>query len=112
MRDVMMKAQELAETIADSELYLKMKQAEGAVRRDEEASGLLDDMIAKRQRVENILSSFRHDGNVQQECRASCTDSDRKANLASFEVLHCADSHIDSRQQKPDSGTSFHLSRK
>ena len=57
MRDVMMKAQELAETIADSELYLKMKQAEGAVRRDDEASGLLDDMIAKRQRVENILSS-------------------------------------------------------
>ena len=57
MRDVMMKAQELAEAIADSEIYRTMKNLEGEVRHDAEASRLLGDMIEKRQAVENILSS-------------------------------------------------------
>ena len=80
MRDVMMKAQELAETIADSELYLKMKQAEGAVRRDEEASGLLDDMIAKRQRVENILSSADMKPEVLAEARLAMEAAEKRMN--------------------------------
>jgi len=80
MRDVMMKAQELAETIADSELYLKMKQAEGAVRRDEEASGLLDDMIAKRQRVENILSSADMKPEVLAEASLAMEAAEKRMN--------------------------------
>ena len=56
MREVMMKAQELAEAILDSEIYQKMKKLEGEVRHDPEAGKLLGDMIEKRQIVENTLS--------------------------------------------------------
>ena len=57
MRNVMMKAQELAEAILDSEVYKKMKQQENEVRRDPDAAKALGDMIEKRNRVETILSS-------------------------------------------------------
>ena len=57
MREVMMKAQELAEAILNSETYGKMKKLEGEVRHDETAVRLLSDMIEKRQAVETILSS-------------------------------------------------------
>lgn len=57
MRDVMMKAQELAETILNSTVFQAMKDAEAAVDQDVEASGLLRNMAEKRQTVENILSS-------------------------------------------------------
>ena len=57
MREVMMKAQELAEAILDSEVYQKMKRLEGEVRHDPEAGKLLGDMIEKRQKVEETLSS-------------------------------------------------------
>ncbi len=56
MREVMTKAQELAEAILDSEVYQKMKKLEGEVRRDPEAGKLLTDMIEKRQKVEETLS--------------------------------------------------------
>jgi len=57
MRNVMMKAQYLAEAIVDSEAYRRMKQLEGEVRHDEEASAALKNMQEKRRRVEDILSS-------------------------------------------------------
>ena len=57
MREVMMKAQELAEAILDSEVYQKMKKLEGEVRHDPEAGKLLGDMIEKRQKVEETLSA-------------------------------------------------------
>ena len=57
MREVMMKAQELAEAILDSEVYQKMKKLEAEVRHDPEAGKLLSDMIEKRQKVEETLSS-------------------------------------------------------
>ena len=57
MRNVMMKAQELAEAILGSETYQKMKQQENDVKRDPDAAKALGDMIEKRNRVETILSS-------------------------------------------------------
>ena len=57
MKNVMQKTQELAEAILESELYQNMKRTESETRRDEVAASLLDDMICKRQRVEDILSS-------------------------------------------------------
>ena len=57
MHDVMQKAQELAEAILDSEIYSNMKKLEGEVRHDEQAGKLLGDMIEKRQKVEETLSS-------------------------------------------------------
>ena len=57
MRNVMMKAQELAEAILDSETYQKMKQQESEVRHDPDAAKALGDMFEKRNRVETILSA-------------------------------------------------------
>ena len=57
MREVMTKAQELAEAILDSDIYQNMKKLEGEVRHDPEAGKLLGDMIEKRQKVEETLSS-------------------------------------------------------
>ena len=57
MRDVMMKAQELAMAILESDVYRNMKQLEEEVSRDGDAAKALGDMIEKRQQVENILSS-------------------------------------------------------
>ncbi len=61
MRQVMMKTQELAEAILDSEIYQKMKKQEKAVTEDPDAAKALGDMIEKRNRVENILSSNNMD---------------------------------------------------
>ena len=57
MKAVMAKAQELAEEILNSTVYQKMKELESEVRHDPDAAKLLGDMIEKRNRVENILSS-------------------------------------------------------
>ncbi|MBQ6399483.1 MAG: YlbF family regulator [Clostridia bacterium] len=61
MREVMTKAQELAEAILASAVYRKMKELEGEVRRDPEAANALGQLIEKRSRVENILSDSNMD---------------------------------------------------
>ena len=61
MKQVMTKAQELAEAIVDSALYLRMKELEGEVRRDPDAARCLSDMMEKRQKVESILSENNMD---------------------------------------------------
>ena len=57
MRNVMQKAQELAEAVVASDLYTRMKQLEEEVAQDPEASGAMNNMIAKRKRVEEVLST-------------------------------------------------------
>ena len=61
MKNVMMKAQELAEAILDSEVYRGMKEKEAEVRRDPQAAMILGTMIEKRKKVEEILSSANMD---------------------------------------------------
>ena len=61
MKEVLQKTQELAEAILASEAYQTMKRMENETRRDEEAASLLDDMIWKRKRVEDILSDAKMD---------------------------------------------------
>lgn len=61
MKQVLQKTQELAEAILESEFYQNMKRLENETRRDEEAASLLDDMIWKRKRVEDILSDAKMD---------------------------------------------------
>ena len=63
MRSVMMKAQELAEAILDSEIYQKMKKQENEVKRNPSSAKALSDMIETRSRVETILSSTDMDPN-------------------------------------------------
>lgn len=80
MREVMQKAQELAEAILDSEKYQQMKKMEGEVRRDPEAAAALGDMIEKRNRVENILSSANMDPNELAEASRAMEEAEARMN--------------------------------
>ena len=80
MREVMMKAQELAEAILNSETYQKMKQQEGAVRHDPDAAAALGDMIEKRQRVEAILSAADMDANELAEASREMEEAEKRMN--------------------------------
>ncbi len=57
MKKVLEQAEQLAGSILDSEEFIRMRIAEQAVTKDEEATRLIADFIEKRQRVENLLSS-------------------------------------------------------
>ena len=80
MREVMNKAQELAEAILDSEVYQKMKDQENAVRKDPEAAKAMGDMIEKRQRVENVLSSANMDPNELAQASREMEEAEQRMN--------------------------------
>ena len=61
MQNVMQKAQELAEAILTSEVYTHMKELEEEAQNDPEASRAMEDMIAKRKKVEDILTTKNMD---------------------------------------------------
>ena len=54
---VMQKAQELADAIKASGTYLEMKRLEDELLEDEEAAEAVNNLMRKRQRVEDLLSS-------------------------------------------------------
>lgn len=56
MREVMQKAQELAEAIVESSVYQRMHAAELQVNKDEEAVKAVATFVEKRQAVENVLA--------------------------------------------------------
>ena len=76
----MMKAQELAEAILNSETYQKMKQQEAAARRDPDAAKALSDMIEKRNRVETILSAADMDPNELAEASREMEEAEQWMN--------------------------------
>ena len=80
MREVMLKAQELAEAILHSETYQKMKQQEAAARRDPEAAKTLSDMIEKRNRVETVLSAADMDPNELAEASKEMEEAEQRMN--------------------------------
>ena len=80
MREVMMKAQELAEAILDRETYQKMKQQENDVRRDPDAARALSDMIEKRNKVEEILSAANMDPNELAEASREMEEAESRMN--------------------------------
>ena len=57
MKNVMQKAQELADAIAASDVYLRMKEMEEVMQEDEDAAEAVNNMMRKRQRVEDLLTS-------------------------------------------------------
>ena len=61
MRKVMMKAQALAESIAQSDIYKKMHDLEEQVIKDETATALIAAYMEKRQNVELLLRSPEFD---------------------------------------------------
>ena len=56
MENVLNQAEQLAEAILESEEYIKMRIAEQAAMRDEEASGLIAEYSQCRAAVENVLA--------------------------------------------------------
>ena len=54
---VMQKAQELADAVAASDVYRKMKDAENELQEDDAAAEAVNNMIRKRQRVEDLLTA-------------------------------------------------------
>lgn len=56
MKNVMQKAQELADAIAESDVYLRMKALEEEMQQDEAAAEAVNNMMRKRQRVEDLLT--------------------------------------------------------
>ena len=80
MREVMNKAQELAEAILDSECYREMKRTEAEMRRDPEAAAALGEMIEKRNRVENILASADMDPNELAEASREMEEAEKRMN--------------------------------
>ena len=80
MRQVMMKTQELAEAILDSEIYQKMKKQEKAVTEDPDAAKALGDMIEKRNRVETILASANMDPNELAKASAEMEEAEKRMN--------------------------------
>ena len=80
MREVMNKAQELAEAILDSEVYQKMKDQENAVRKDPEAAKAMGEMIEKRQRVETVLSSANMDPNELAQASKEMEEAEQRMN--------------------------------
>lgn len=61
MREVMMKAQALADSIAQSDIYKKMHDLEEQVTKDETATALIAAYMEKRQNVELLLRSPEFD---------------------------------------------------
>ena len=76
----MMKAQELAEEILNSRIYQKMKETEIEVRHDPEAAKALGDMIEKRSRVENVLSSVDMDPNELAQASTEMEEAEKRMN--------------------------------
>lgn len=80
MKKVMQKTQELAEAILESDFYKNMKSIESETRRDEVAASLLDDMIYKRQRVEDILSSSGMNPEELKKASAEMNEAEKAMN--------------------------------
>ena len=84
MRNVMIKAQELAEAILESETYQKMKKQEISVRNDPDAARALADMIEKRNEVETILSDSKMDPNKLAEASREMEEAEERMNSNSM----------------------------
>ena len=76
----MKKAQELAEAILDSSVYQEMKRLEGETRKDPDAAAAMGEMIEKRGRVENILSSSNMDPNELAEASREMEEAEKRMN--------------------------------
>ena len=77
MKEVMQKAQELADAIINSDVYKSMKTAEETVQEDEEASRAVSEMISRRKKVEDLLTGKNMD-----------PEELKKANLEMLQAEH------------------------
>ncbi len=84
MQDVMRKAQELADAVVASSVYTRMKELEDVVSEDEAAAEAMENMIASRKRVEEILTMKNMDpeelkraGEVMQQAEKRMNENER-----------------------------------
>ena len=80
MQNVMKKAQELAEAIAVSDVYLKMKSLEEEVMHDETAAETVNNLMKKRQRVEELLSSKEMDPEELKQANSEMVRAEQEMN--------------------------------
>lgn len=91
MNNVMTKAQELAEAVSRSDVYLRMKEKEAEVEADEAASAAIRRMADKRQRVEDLLSQKGMDPSELKLANAEMILAEREMNAnASVMALKAA----------------------
>ncbi len=80
MRNVMQKAQELADAITASEPYRHMKELEEEIRYDEAAEETINNMMRKRQRVEDLLTSRDMDPEELKRANAEMVQAEQEMN--------------------------------
>ncbi|MBQ8072688.1 MAG: YlbF family regulator [Clostridia bacterium] len=80
MRTVMQKAQELADAIVASDVYLRMKELEEAVQQDPAAEKAVNDLMKKRQRVEALLMEKGMDPSALRQANAEMAEAEKVMN--------------------------------
>ena len=85
MQDVMRKAQELAEAIAESNIYQNMKKLENELMEDEAAAGAVQKLAMKRQEVEDLLGRKDMDPNELMRLNQEMVQAEKVMN--SFEKV-------------------------
>ena len=83
MKKVMQKAQELADAIAASDVYRRMKKLEEALQEDEEAAEAVNHMMRKRQRVEDLLTEKGMDPEELKRANQEMIQAEREMNANS-----------------------------
>lgn len=80
MREVMQKAQELAEAIVESSVYQRMHTAELQVNKDEEAVKAVAAFVEKRQAVENVLAQSDMDHELLAQMGEEMEEAEKRLN--------------------------------
>ena len=80
MKQVMQKAQELADAIVASDVYRKMKDLEEALQNDEAAAEAVNDMARKRQKVEKLLTEKGMDPEELKKANQEMIQAEKKMN--------------------------------
>ena len=80
MKEVMQKAQELAEAILASDVYRKMKELEEEVQADPDAAEKVGRLMEKRQRVESLLTSRGMDPEELKQANAEMVQAEQEMN--------------------------------
>ena len=77
MENVLNHAEQLAESILDSEEFIKMRLAEQAAMRDEAATQLITDYSERRKEVENLLATSDMDHSALAEAGKRLEDAQK-----------------------------------
>ena len=80
MREVMQKAQELAEAIVESSIYQRMHAAELQVNKDEEAVRAVAEFVEKRQAVETVLAQSDMDHELLAQAGEEMEEAEKHLN--------------------------------